>query len=287
MVSKKRGLGRGLDALLGDVSQDEGNLNDSLQHFPLDMIQPGKYQPRMDMSQESLEELADSIRSQGLVQPIVVRPIDGGHYEIIAGERRWRASKLAGLESVPVLIKDVSDRNAIAMALIENIQRENLNPMEEANALHRLREEFELTHQQTAEAVGKSRATISNLLRLRNLNDDVKKLLENCDLEMGHARTLLALEGESQSEAALQIVEKGLSVRETEQLIRRLLKPSSADKQEVPQPSLEEIERIEQRIADKLGKGFSIKHRPNGKGKLVFDYSNVDELKRLIKQIGV
>lgn len=287
MVSKKRGLGRGLDALLGDVSQDESNLNDSLQHFPLDMIQPGKYQPRMDMSQESLEELADSIRSQGLVQPIVVRPIDGGHYEIIAGERRWRASKLAGLESVPVLIKDVSDRNAIAMALIENIQRENLNPMEEANALHRLREEFELTHQQTAEAVGKSRATISNLLRLRNLNDDVKKLLENCDLEMGHARTLLALEGESQSEAALQIVEKGLSVRETEQLIRRLLKPSSADKQEVPQPSLEEIERIEQRIADKLGKGFSIKHRPNGKGKLVFDYSNVDELKRLIKQIGV
>ena len=287
MVSKKRGLGRGLDALLGDVSQDENNLNDSLQHFPLDMIQPGKYQPRMDMSQESLEELADSIRSQGLVQPIVVRPIDGGHYEIIAGERRWRASKLAGLESVPVLIKDVSDRNAIAMALIENIQRENLNPMEEANALHRLREEFELTHQQTAEAVGKSRATISNLLRLRNLNDDVKKLLENCDLEMGHARTLLALEGESQSQAALQIVEKGLSVRETEQLIRRLLKPSTADKQEVPQPSLEEIERIEQRIADKLGKGFSIKHRPNGKGKLVFDYSNVDELKRLIKQIGV
>ena len=287
MVSKKRGLGRGLDALLGDVNQDENNLNDSLQHFPLDMIQPGKYQPRMDMSQESLEELADSIRSQGLVQPIVVRPIDGGHYEIIAGERRWRASKLAGLESVPVLIKDVSDRNAIAMALIENIQRENLNPMEEANALHRLREEFELTHQQTAEAVGKSRATISNLLRLRNLNDVVKKLLENCDLEMGHARTLLALEGESQSQAALQIVEKGLSVRETEQLIRRLLKPSTADKQEVPQPSLEEIERIEQRIADKLGKGFSIKHRPNGKGKLVFDYSNVDELKRLIKQIGV
>ncbi len=287
MVSKKRGLGRGLDALLGDVNQDENNLNDSLQHFPLDMIQPGKYQPRMDMSQESLEELADSIRSQGLVQPIVVRPIDGGHYEIIAGERRWRASKLAGLESVPVLIKDVSDRNAIAMALIENIQRENLNPMEEANALHRLREEFELTHQQTAEAVGKSRATITNLLRLRNLNDDVKKLLENCDLEMGHARTLLALEGESQSEAALQIVEKGLSVRETEQLIRRLLKSSPADKQEVPQPSLEEIERLEQRLAEKLGKGFSIKHRANGKGKLVFDYSNVDELKHLIKQIGV
>ena|SRR5690554_1245670 len=286
MVSKKRGLGRGLDALLGDISQDENSLNDSLQHFPLDMIQPGKYQPRMDMSQESLEELADSIRAQGLVQPIVVRPIDGGHYEIIAGERRWRASKLAGLESVPVLIKDVSDRSAIAMALIENIQRENLNPMEEANALHRLREEFEMTHQQTADAVGKSRATITNLLRLRNLNDDVKKLLENCDLEMGHARALLALEGESQSEAALQIVEKSLSVRETEQLIRRLLKPATTT-QQAETTSMDEIHEIEQRIADKLGTRFSIKHRANGKGKLVFDYANVDELKQLINQISV
>jgi len=286
MVSKKRGLGRGLDALLGDISQDENSLNDSLQHFPLDMIQPGKYQPRMDMSQESLEELADSIRAQGLVQPIVVRPIDGGHYEIIAGERRWRASKLAGLESVPVLIKDVSDRSAIAMALIENIQRENLNPMEEANALHRLREEFEMTHQQTADAVGKSRATITNLLRLRNLNDDVKKLLENCDLEMGHARALLALEGESQSEAALQIVEKSLSVRETEQLIRRLLKPA-VTAQQAETSSMDEIHEIEQRIADKLGTRFSIKHRANGKGKLVFDYANVDELKQLINQISV
>lgn len=286
MVSKKRGLGRGLDALLGDISQDESSLNDSLQHFPLDMIQPGKYQPRMDMSQESLEELADSIRAQGLVQPIIVRPVEGGHYEIIAGERRWRASKLAGLENVPVLIKEVSDRSAIAMALIENIQRENLNPMEEANALHRLREEFELTHQQTADAVGKSRATITNLLRLRNLNDDVKKLLENCDLEMGHARALLALEGESQSSAALQIVEKSLSVRETEQLVRRLLKPDSATQPPVI-PAMDEIHEIEQRIAGKLGGRFSIKHRPNGKGKLVFDYANVDELKRLISQIGV
>lgn len=286
MVSKKRGLGRGLDALLGDISQDESSLNDSLQHFPLDMIQPGKYQPRMDMSQESLEELADSIRAQGLVQPIVVRPVEGGHYEIIAGERRWRAAKLAGLESVPVLIKEVSDRSAIAMALIENIQRENLNPMEEANALHRLREEFEMTHQQTADAVGKSRATISNLLRLRNLNDDVKKLLENCDLEMGHARALLALEGESQSSAALQIVEKSLSVRETEQLVRRLLKPDSAAQQPA-MPAMDEIREIEQRIVDKLGERVSIKHRANGKGKLVFDYANVDELKQLISQIGV
>lgn len=287
MAVKKRGLGKGLDALLSDVHHEEGDLNDSLQYFPLDMIRPGKYQPRMDMSQESLEELADSIRAQGLVQPIVVRPIDPGHYEIIAGERRWRASKLAGLETVPVLIKDVSDRSAIAMALIENIQRENLNPMEEANALFRLREEFEMTHQQAAEAVGKSRATVTNLLRLRNLNEDVKKLVENCDLEMGHARALLALEGELQSEAALQIVEKGLSVRETEQLVRRLLRPSAAAKPQHAQPSEEEIELLEQRIAKKLGKACTIKHRANGKGKLVFDYANLDELKRLIQHIGV
>ena len=226
MATKKRGLGRGLDALLADVQQDDSGVNDSLQYFPLDLLQPGKYQPRVDMSQDSLDELADSIRAQGLVQPIVVRPVNDGHYEIIAGERRWRASKIAGLDTVPALVRDVSDRNAIAMALIENIQRENLNPMEEANALHRLREEFSMTHQEAAEAVGRSRAAVSNLLRLRNLNDEVKRLVENCDLEMGHARALLALEGEQQSTAAQHIVEKGLSVRETEQLVRRLLKTS-------------------------------------------------------------
>ncbi|WP_284451423.1 ParB/RepB/Spo0J family partition protein [Methylophaga thalassica] len=285
-MSKKRGLGRGLDALLADVHQEENaNLDDSLQHFPLDMIQPGKYQPRIDMSQESLEELADSIRAQGLVQPIVVRPIGEGKYEIVAGERRWRASRMAGLVEVPVLIRDVSDRSAIAMALIENIQRENLNPMEEANALFRLREEFEMTHQQAAEAVGKSRATVTNLLRLRNLNDDVKRMLENGDIEMGHARALLGLEGTVQSEAAKQIVEKVLSVRETEQLIRRILKPSPEKKAE-PAVVQADIEELEKRIANKLGKGISIKHRANGKGKLVFDYANIDELKNLMKQIG-
>ncbi|MCX4186596.1 ParB/RepB/Spo0J family partition protein [Methylophaga sp. OBS4] len=285
MVSKKRGLGRGLDALLADVHQVENtNLDDSLQHFPLDMIQPGKYQPRVDMSQESLEELADSIRAQGLVQPIVVRPVGEGRYEIVAGERRWRASRMAGLQSVPVLIKDVSDRNAIAMALIENIQRENLNPMEEANALFRLREEFELTHQQAAEAVGKSRASVTNLLRLRNLNDAVKKLVENCDLEMGHARALLALEGEVQTDTAGQIVEKGLSVRETEQLIRRLLNPKKAQ-QKQSDSDLEEISEIEQFIKQKLDSAFSIKHNASGKGRLVINYRNVDELKKIIKRI--
>ncbi len=285
MVSKKRGLGRGLDALLADVQHEDDNLDESLQYFPLDMIQPGKYQPRIDMAEDSLEELADSIRSQGLVQPIVVRSIDGGHYEIIAGERRWRASKLAGLDTIPAIVREVSDRSAIAMALIENIQRENLNPMEEANALHRLREEFNLTHQEAAEAVGRSRAAVSNLLRLRNLNEDVKRLLENGDLEMGHARALLALDGEAQSKAASEIVEKGLSVRETEQLIRRLSKP----KKEKPRPSnalIDELADIEKSINAKLGDRFVLKHSASGKGKLVIDYSDVADLKEIVQRLS-
>lgn len=285
MAIKKRGLGRGLDALLADVNQQEkASLDDSLQHFPLDMLQPGKYQPRIDMSQESLEELADSIRAQGLVQPIVVRPVSEDKYEIVAGERRWRASRIAGLVEVPVIVRDVSDRSAIAMALIENIQRENLNPMEEANALFRLREEFELTHQQAAEAVGKSRTAVTNLLRLRNLNDDVKRLVENCDLEMGHARALLALEGDIQSDVASQIVEKGLSVREAEQLIRRLQTPKKPAQQQ-SQSDLEEIHQIEQNINQKLDSTCSIKHNASGKGRLVISYRNVEELKKLIKRI--
>lgn len=280
----KRGLGRGLDALLADVQQEDEELENSLQHFPLDMMQPGKYQPRIDMSQEGLEELADSIRAQGLIQPIVVRPINNGRYEIIAGERRWRASKIAGLDTVPALVREVSDRSAIAMSLIENIQRENLNPMEEANALFRLLEEFSLTHQEVAEAVGRSRAAVSNLLRLRNLNDDVKRLVANGDLEMGHARALLALEGESQSNTASDIVEKGYSVRETEQLIRRLLKPVK----EKPHPSdvlQEELAKIEQLISEKLGDHFTVKHAASGKGKLIIDYSDMAELKKIINRI--
>lgn len=285
MATKKRGLGRGLDALLADVHQEENaNLDESLQHFALDMLQPGKYQPRVDMSQDSLEELADSIRSQGLVQPIIVRPIGENKYEIIAGERRWRASKIAGMTSVPVIVRDVSDRSAIAMALIENIQRENLNPMEEANALFRLREEFEMTHQQAADAVGKSRAAVTNLLRLRNLNDDVKRLVENCDLEMGHARALLALEGEQQNEVANQIIEKGLSVREAEQLIRRIQQPKKPA-QETQQKDLELIAALEESMQEKLGAGISIKHTASGKGRLVISYRNMDELKKLTKRL--
>ncbi len=283
-MTKKRGLGRGLDALLSDVSHEDDSLDDSLQYFPLDMVQPGKYQPRVDMSEDSLDELADSIRAQGLVQPIVVRPIQGGRYEIIAGERRWRASKLANLDTIPALVRDVSDRKAIAMALIENIQRENLNPMEEANALFRLREEFEMTHQEAAEAVGRSRAAVSNLLRLRNLNDDVKRLVENGDIEMGHARALLAIEGELQSKTAADIVDKGLSVRETEQLIRRLQKPVK-EKAHPSDALLEELDKIEQLISKKLGDRFTVKHLASGKGKLVIDYSDMADLKEIVKRM--
>jgi ParB family chromosome partitioning protein len=218
------------------------------------------------------------------VQPIIVRPVEEARYEIVAGERRWRASKMAELETVPVIVRDVSDRSAIAMALIENIQRENLNPMEEANALHRLREEFELTHQEAAEAVGKSRAAVSNLLRLRNLNEDVKRLVENCDLEMGHARALLALEAEVQSETARQVVEKGLSVRETEQLIRRINKPDDTKVVE-NEAFIEEMQKLEKMIHKKLGGRFSLKHRSNGKGKLIFDYADIDELKQMINKL--
>jgi ParB family chromosome partitioning protein len=284
MVAKKRGLGRGLDVLLTDVQHDDTqNLDETLQHFPLDVLQPGKYQPRVDMSQESLDELAESIKAQGLVQPIIVRPIDDSRYEIIAGERRWRASKQAGLTEIPAVVRDVSDRNAIAMALIENIQRENLNPMEEANALHRLREEFEMTHQEAAQAVGRSRASVSNLLRLRNLNEDVKRLVENCDIEMGHARALLALENSQQSEVAHTIIEKSLSVREAEQLIRRLQKPESTVTIEATQDT-EAIASIEKMIDEKLGKGFAIKHTKKGRGKLVIDYKDVDDLKKILKR---
>ncbi len=279
----KRGLGRGLDALLGDTAESVESIGDeSLQHLALTVIQPGKYQPRIDMSQEPLEELAESIRAQGVVQPIVVRAISDSHYEIIAGERRWRAAKMAGLATIPVVVRKVSDRAAIAIALIENIQRENLNPMEEANALHRLREEFSMTHQEAAEAVGRSRATVSNLLRLRNLNEDVKRLLENCDIEMGHARALLALEGEVQSEAANLVVEKGMSVREAEQLVRRLQQPGKAEKAALDQIEIADFER---QLYSKLGGNVSVKHTRSGKGRVLINYANVAELEALIKRI--
>ncbi|CAD5107098.1 ParB/RepB/Spo0J family partition protein [Zestomonas carbonaria] len=289
MASKKRGLGRGLDALLGGNSvtalQEEAARADSreLQHLPLELIQRGKYQPRRDMDPAALEELAQSIRAQGVMQPIVVRSIGDNRFEIIAGERRWRASQQAGLDKIPALVRNVPDEAAIAMALIENIQREDLNPIEEAIALQRLQQEFQLTQQQVAEAVGKSRVTITNLLRLIALPEEVKTLLSHGDLEMGHARALLGLPLERQVEGARHVVARGLTVRQTEALVRQWL--SSKEKPAAPVKSDPDISRLEQRLAEKLGAPVQIKHGQKGKGQLVIRYSSLDELQGVLAHI--
>ncbi|HLV19092.1 MAG TPA: ParB/RepB/Spo0J family partition protein [Pseudomonas sp.] len=289
MAIKKKGLGRGLDALLGGASvsamQEEAVQADQreLQHLPLDLIQRGKYQPRRDMDPEALEELAQSIQAQGVMQPIVVRPIGGNRYEIIAGERRWRASQQAGLETIPAMVREVPDEAAIAMALIENIQREDLNPIEEAVALQRLQQEFQLTQQQVADAVGKSRVTVSNLLRLIALPEEIKTLLAHGDLEMGHARALLGLPAERQVEGARHVVARGLTVRQTEALVRQWLKDKD-------QPAREErldpdIQRLEQRLAERLGSPVQIRHSQKGKGQLIIRYSSLDELQGVLAHI--
>jgi ParB family chromosome partitioning protein len=287
MAVKKRGLGRGLDALLGGSvpSATEPDKGADLRELPVDLLQPGKYQPRSDMHPESLEDLANSIRAQGVVQPIVVRELaEGGRYEIIAGERRWRAAQQAGLHEIPAVIRVVPDEAAIAMALIENIQRENLNPIEEAVALQRLIDEFQMTHQQAAEAVGRSRAAVSNLLRLLTLNSDVRRLLEHGDLEMGHARALLALEGDKQSQAAREVVAKGYSVRETEQLVRRLSAPPA--KKAKPAPSLDpNIKSLQDELGEKLAAKVEFQHGTKGKGKLVIHYNSLDELEGILGRI--
>ena len=281
MSARKRGLGRGLDALLGAgksaasaEATKTGVLDDihgddaaSLMDLPVDLVQRGKYQPRRDIEPESLRELADSIIAQGVMQAIVVRPIAGQRYEIIAGERRWRATQLAGLDVIPAVIRDVSDQAAIAMALIENIQREDLNPIEEAAALQRLQREFELTQQEVATAVGKSRSTVANLLRLMTLREDVRRLVEHGDLEMGHARALLGLEGGEQSEAARTVVGKGLTVRQTEALVRNLLAKTPAPvvhKQVDPN-----IRHLQDDLSQRLGAPVLIQHGNKGKGKVV------------------
>ncbi|HAU93577.1 ParB/RepB/Spo0J family partition protein [Alteromonas oceani] len=290
MSAKRRGLGRGLDALLAtsqSASRSEDgeavtSQNSELRKLPIEFLQPGKYQPRKDMSPEALEELASSIRSQGVIQPIVVRLVSTDKYEIIAGERRWRAAQLAQLDVVPCLIKDVPDEAAVAIALIENIQREDLNAMEEAQALDRLMNEFELTHQEVAEAVGKSRTTITNLLRLNNLNDDVKLLVEHGDIEMGHARALLALEGESQSDAAQIVSGKALTVRDTEKLVRKILEPAE------PKPPKEidpDVKSLVNKLSDNLGAKVSIDHNAKGKGKLVINFNDLDQLDGILSRI--
>ena len=287
-MSKKRGLGRGLDALLsskaGSAAAEPASVDGELRELDIDLIQRGKYQPRIDMHPEALEELADSIRAQGVVQPIVVRPIGAGRYEIIAGERRWRASQLAGKQSIPALIREVPDEAAMAMALIENIQREELNPMEEASALQRLVDEFGMTHQQAAEAVGRSRAAVSNLLRLLTLGEEVKRLLSNGALEMGHARALLALDGASQLEAARTVAAKGLSVRETERLVRRL---QEQDARGTPQRVQDnpDIRRLQDELAAKLGAAVKIHYSASGKGRLEIRYNNLDELEGILAHI--
>lgn len=285
MAVKKRGLGRGLDVLLGQASSaaaSENNLDQQLRTLPVELIQRGKYQPRRDMDPQALEELAQSIRAQGVMQPIVVRLIAADRYEIIAGERRWRAAQQAGLDSIPAVIRDVPDEAAIAMSLIENIQREDLNPIEEAIALQRLQQEFELTQQQVADAVGKSRVTITNLLRLMALPDEVKLLLERGDLEMGHARALLGLPAEQQTDAARQVVARGLTVRQTEALVRQWLNPrvDSADTRRDPN-----IDQLQQDLAERLGAEVKIQHGAKGKGRLVISYNSLDELDGVLMHI--
>ncbi|NNJ94953.1 MAG: ParB/RepB/Spo0J family partition protein [Halobacteria archaeon] len=313
MGAKKRGLGRGLDALLGstagaggaaavpagkqtaaapalkavpaDVSAvtDAESADGALCRLPVDIIRRGKYQPRIDMHKETLQDLADSISAQGVLQPIVVRAAGAGKYEIIAGERRWRAAQLAGLHEIPAIVREVEDRAAIAIALIENIQRENLNPLEEARALDRLIREFELTHEQAAEAVGRSRAAVSNLLRLLELEDSVKDMVEQGVLEMGHARALLALSGTRQVEAARQVKARGLSVRATEGLVRQLQQPRKARPATAPKDP--DIQRLESDLADKLGASVLIRAGRSGKGKLEISYNSLDELDGILAHI--
>ncbi|HSW94376.1 MAG TPA: ParB/RepB/Spo0J family partition protein [Gammaproteobacteria bacterium] len=281
---KKRGLGKSLDALLtgsgalSDYAEKESR--ETLAMLPIASIQRGKYQPRRDMNPEALEDLANSIRAQGVIQPIVVRHLSGGRYEIVAGERRWRASQQAGLTEIPAIIKDIPDEAAIAIALIENIQREDLNPMEEAMALQRLLDEFAMTHQAVADAVGKSRASVTNLLRLLALSPEVKTLLEHGDIEMGHARALLALPEASQVDAAMMIVEKNLSVRETEELVRRMQLPNLPSMPKAIDP---DIRRLQQDLANRLKLMVAINCNPKGKGKVVIRYNNLEELDTILE----
>lgn len=286
---KRKGLGRGLDALLGVESDREQVVesagSEHLRELPVEFMSRGKYQPRRDMHPDALEDLANSIRAQGVMQPIVVRPLDVDRYEIIAGERRWRAAQLAGLETIPALIRDVSDESAMAMALIENIQREDLNAMEEAQALTRLQQEFGLTQQQISQAVGKSRSTVANFMRLTALASDVQKLLEHGDLEMGHAKALLGLEGEAQIEAARIAVAKGMTVRQTEALVRRILQQQENPEQQTNKRIDPDIKQLQDRLGDQLGVPVLIEHSAKGRGRLVLKYNSVDELEGILDHI--
>lgn len=289
MHVKKRGLGRGLndlglDELLSSVNTVIPKSTEELRRLPVEYLEASQYQPRKDFDQEHLQELADSIRSQGIIQPILARKLSNNRFEIIAGERRWRAAQLAGLAEVPVVIRDIADDAAVAMALIENIQREDLNAIEEANALQRLIEEFGMTHAKVSEAVGKSRSTVSNLLRLLQLADDVRTMVERGDLEMGHARAMLSLSEDQQIRTAQAVIAKGLSVRETENYIRRLQQPVS---QSTPKAIDPDTMRLQNTLSDKLGATVKIAHQSSGKGKLTIDYHSLDELDGILQHLGV
>jgi ParB family chromosome partitioning protein len=299
---KKRGLGRRLEELLAgshkNISSPESmtekfvtpiggtesaSINQgNLRQFPIDKIQPGRYQPRKIFQEGALQELAESIRSQGIIQPVVIRPIGNQQYELIAGERRWRAAQLAGLHEIPAIVKEIPDEAAIAMSLIENIQREDLNVMEEAEGLQRLIDEFEMSHLEVAEAIGRSRAAVTNLLRLLKLSPDVKTLVENGDIDAGHAKVLLALEGSEQSQAAKTIVEKGLSVRDAEELVRKMQLPVEKKTAELPDPN---IRNLEMQLSDTLGAKVLIQQMGKKKGKLTIFYNNLDELEGILTHI--
>jgi len=287
MTAKKSPLGRNLSSMLSQSTIEHAReiplravegADPGLRNLPLDRIRPGPYQPRSVFDPERLAELADSIQQQGVIQPIVVRHVAGGDFEIIAGERRWRAAQQAGIETIPALVREVDDEMAVAMALVENIQRENLNPLEEATALKRLVEDFQLTHQEAGEAVGRSRSAVSNLLRLLELSEEVKELVDDRHLEMGHARALLALPAALQAQAAREVVRRQLSVRETEALVKRLLKPRKARSASVDP----DILRLQDELTEKLCARVRIQHGAKGKGKLVIAYNSADELEGII-----
>lgn len=284
MAKLNKGLGRGLDALLSGSNADS---NDVLREIEIAQLQPGKYQPRSSMDEVSLNGLADSIKSQGIMQPILVREINGNKFEIIAGERRWRAAQIAGLRLVPVIVRNVENHAALAMALIENIQRENLNPLEEAIGIQRLIGEFQLTHQAASEAVGRSRSATSNLLRLLNLSQHVQEVLMRGEIEMGHARALLALAGVQQMVAVNKIIVDKLSVRETEKLVHEILNPAIKGERKKIVAGNADIIRLQERVADQLGAKVGIQHKARGVGKLVIEYKTLEQLDGILQKMGV
>ncbi len=286
-MAKKPGLGRGLDMLLSSVAstQDESENDTEFKQLPIERIQKGQYQPRLNIDPNALQELAESIKAQGLVQPVIVRRLESGLYELIAGERRWRAAQIAGLHDIPAIVRDIPDQAAAAMSLIENIQREDLNALEEAIAMSRLISEFGLTHQQTAESVGRSRTAVTNLLRLLELEEETKELLDSKKIDMGHARALLALKGQLQLETAYKVANRQMSVRDTERLVKSILNKLENPEKSNPKTKSVEVSKLEQSLGETLGASVDIQYNAKGRGKLVIAYNNLDELDGILEHI--